>query len=260
MKLALIGNCAYQALIDDRGRVVWLCWPRFDSSFVFGALRRRRARRQLHRGAQRRAIRDGAGVSTEHQHPQDGVHGRIGFVRGRRFRSSLQAVRAVLQTDDADPPAAPSFRRPGGPHPVPSCVRLRARATLAVSGEQPHPVADPGRAAASDDQRAAQLHRRRARVPAGARGLRGADMGRAARGGAGRDLRELLQPNAPLLGNLGQAHDAAGPLPARGAPLRAGAEAPPVRGHRGDHGGDHYQHPRVPRFRAQLGLPLLLAP
>lgn len=38
MKLALIGNCAFQALIDDRARVVWLCWPRFDSSFVFGGL------------------------------------------------------------------------------------------------------------------------------------------------------------------------------------------------------------------------------
>lgn len=38
MELALIGNCAYQALIDKAARVVWLCWPRFDSSFVFGAL------------------------------------------------------------------------------------------------------------------------------------------------------------------------------------------------------------------------------
>ena len=38
MKFALIGNCAYQALIDDCARVVWLCWPRFDSSFVFGSL------------------------------------------------------------------------------------------------------------------------------------------------------------------------------------------------------------------------------
>ncbi|TPV96883.1 MAG: glycoside hydrolase family 15 protein [Myxococcales bacterium FL481] len=38
MNLALIGNCAYQALIDDTGRVRWLCWPRFDSSFVFGSL------------------------------------------------------------------------------------------------------------------------------------------------------------------------------------------------------------------------------
>jgi len=36
--LALIGNCGYQALLDAQGRVVWLCWPRFDSSFVFGDL------------------------------------------------------------------------------------------------------------------------------------------------------------------------------------------------------------------------------
>ena len=38
VNLALIGNCGYQALIDDRARVMWLCWPRFDSSFVFGGL------------------------------------------------------------------------------------------------------------------------------------------------------------------------------------------------------------------------------
>ncbi len=36
--LALIGNCGYQALVDTRGNVVWLCWPRFDSPFVFGDL------------------------------------------------------------------------------------------------------------------------------------------------------------------------------------------------------------------------------
>ena len=38
MKLGLIGNCAYQALISQTGHVEWLCWPRFDSSFVFGRL------------------------------------------------------------------------------------------------------------------------------------------------------------------------------------------------------------------------------
>jgi len=38
VNLALIGNCNYQALIDDCARVQWLCWPRFDSSFVFGGL------------------------------------------------------------------------------------------------------------------------------------------------------------------------------------------------------------------------------
>ncbi len=34
----LIGNCAYLALIDTDANVGWLCWPRFDSSFLFGGL------------------------------------------------------------------------------------------------------------------------------------------------------------------------------------------------------------------------------
>jgi len=36
--LGLIGNCQFAALIDNEGRVVWCCWPRFDSEPVFGAL------------------------------------------------------------------------------------------------------------------------------------------------------------------------------------------------------------------------------
>lgn len=38
LDLGLIGNCAYQALITPAANVAWLCWPRFDSSFVFGGL------------------------------------------------------------------------------------------------------------------------------------------------------------------------------------------------------------------------------
>ena len=34
----IIGNCAYSALVDSHANVGWLCWPRFDSSFVFGTL------------------------------------------------------------------------------------------------------------------------------------------------------------------------------------------------------------------------------
>lgn len=34
----IIGNCSYLALIDETGNVGWLCWPRFDSSFLFGGL------------------------------------------------------------------------------------------------------------------------------------------------------------------------------------------------------------------------------
>ena len=35
--LAIIGNCSYSALLKE-GSVEWLCWPRPDSSFVFGPL------------------------------------------------------------------------------------------------------------------------------------------------------------------------------------------------------------------------------
>lgn len=35
--LAIIGNCATNALVRD-GELQWLCWPRPDSSFVFGSL------------------------------------------------------------------------------------------------------------------------------------------------------------------------------------------------------------------------------
>jgi GH15 family glucan-1,4-alpha-glucosidase len=36
-RLGIIGNCSYSALVRD-GSVEWMCWPRPDSSFVFGAL------------------------------------------------------------------------------------------------------------------------------------------------------------------------------------------------------------------------------
>ncbi len=35
--LGIIGNCSYSALLRD-GSVEWMCWPRLDSSFVFGPL------------------------------------------------------------------------------------------------------------------------------------------------------------------------------------------------------------------------------
>ena len=34
----VIGNCSYLAFIDTRANVNWLCFPRFDSSFIFGSL------------------------------------------------------------------------------------------------------------------------------------------------------------------------------------------------------------------------------
>ncbi|HYK76735.1 MAG TPA: glycoside hydrolase family 15 protein, partial [Daejeonella sp.] len=34
----IIGNCAYLAHVHQNTNIEWLCWPRFDSSFVFGGL------------------------------------------------------------------------------------------------------------------------------------------------------------------------------------------------------------------------------
>jgi len=34
----LIGNCAFLAHIHKNTNVSWLCWPKFDSSFIFGSL------------------------------------------------------------------------------------------------------------------------------------------------------------------------------------------------------------------------------
>ncbi|MTI21542.1 glycoside hydrolase family 15 protein [Fulvivirga sp. RKSG066] len=36
--LGLIGNCSYQAHINLNTNIDWMCWPRFDSSFIFGQL------------------------------------------------------------------------------------------------------------------------------------------------------------------------------------------------------------------------------
>ncbi|MEP7257409.1 MAG: glycoside hydrolase family 15 protein [Flavitalea sp.] len=34
----LIGNCSYLAHVSINTNISWLCWPRFDSSFIFGGL------------------------------------------------------------------------------------------------------------------------------------------------------------------------------------------------------------------------------
>lgn len=38
LDLAIIGNCSVSALIDDRARIVWSCFPRFDGDPLFCAL------------------------------------------------------------------------------------------------------------------------------------------------------------------------------------------------------------------------------
>ncbi|HAA13015.1 MAG TPA: glycosyl hydrolase [Cytophagales bacterium] len=37
-EMGLVGNCSYLGYINKDTNVDWMCWPRFDSSFVFGGL------------------------------------------------------------------------------------------------------------------------------------------------------------------------------------------------------------------------------
>ncbi len=37
-EFGVIGNCAFLALVEKSTNINWLCWPRFDSSFVFGSM------------------------------------------------------------------------------------------------------------------------------------------------------------------------------------------------------------------------------
>lgn len=37
-EMGLIGNCSFLGLISKDSSVEWMCWPRFDSSYVFGGL------------------------------------------------------------------------------------------------------------------------------------------------------------------------------------------------------------------------------
>lgn len=38
LRVGMIGNCAYSALIDEQARIVWCCLPRFDGDPVFNAM------------------------------------------------------------------------------------------------------------------------------------------------------------------------------------------------------------------------------
>ena len=59
--LGLIGNCAFLGLIHKDTNIAWMCWPRFDSSFVFGNLL------DSQRGGEF-SIRPATGQFTSHQY------------------------------------------------------------------------------------------------------------------------------------------------------------------------------------------------
>ena len=60
--MGLIGNCAFLGLINTDTSVAWLCWPRFDSSFVFGSLL------DTHKGGEYSVRPAAGGALSSHQY------------------------------------------------------------------------------------------------------------------------------------------------------------------------------------------------
>src|SRR3970282_2416593 len=86
-----------------------------------------------------------------------------------------------------------------------------------------------------------------------------ARVGTAARSGARGDRGALPRADGGLLAAVGEGDARPARLPARGHPLRARSEAPPVRGPGCAPRRHDDEPPRAPRLGSHLGLSLLLA-
>ena len=93
LDLAVIGNCRTAALLDTGGRIVWWCFPRFDSDPAFSRLLAGNEEKGFCDVALEGAVADGGGL-----HPQHGAS-------SRRSSATLRATRC------ASPISRPRFRR-----------------------------------------------------------------------------------------------------------------------------------------------------
>jgi hypothetical protein len=96
----IIGNCAYSALVDERGSIVWCCLPRFDSDPVFNGCSTQRERQPVGlRAGGLRAQR--TPVRTQHRDPEDPAVRPPGpGHRDHRFRAALLEPRPHLPPAD----------------------------------------------------------------------------------------------------------------------------------------------------------------
>ena len=148
MKRALLGNCSYQALVDATGSVDWLCWPRFDSSPVFGALLDT-DRGGFFSDSPVGEFTSEQDVHPQHQHRARDLHHAAWRVRSGRFCSALSPIRASFSPQPAFAPRAAIEWRASCAHPLSSDLRLRARHTRSSPPVKPPLLRDPWAAAAA---------------------------------------------------------------------------------------------------------------
>ena len=162
--LGIIGNCSTTALVS-RGSIEWLCWPRPDSSFVFGPLLDREKGGEFTvEGVDADTITHGYVENTNVLRTifsgPDGSFELLDFaprfvLYNRAFKPSM--LLRIIRPLEGDPRAIVRCR------PVYDYGRIAASSLAFV---EPHRVHGPRHAAPADDERAAHLCRGRPSVPA----------------------------------------------------------------------------------------------
>ena len=256
--LAIIGNCSYSALLKE-GSVEWLCWPRPDSSFVFGPiLDREQGGAFAIEGVDATMIEqsyiENTNVLRTMFSGEGGAFELIDFaprfnLYDRFFKPSM--LIRILRPLDGEPRARVRCR-PTYEYGLDEIGRWRASNHIEFTGF-PTPVRLTTNVPLTyvEDERPFLLEHDRHLV---------LTWGEPLEAGLEETAERFLERTLDYWRRWVKGTRVPARLPARGRALGARAQAPPVRGHGRVAGRDDDEPSRAPGVRAQLGLPLLLAP
>ena len=84
----IIGNCSFIAHVHKNTHITWLCWPRFDSSVIFGSLLDTQKSGEF-------------SILPRHDFTSEQYYIDNTNVQDNRFRTTVYVIRALFQTPDA---------------------------------------------------------------------------------------------------------------------------------------------------------------
>ena len=260
MDFALIGNCQTAALIDRRARIVWWCFPRFDSDPVFSRL----LAGDEEKGFCEVALADLVEVKTQYLRNTAVVETMLVDARGGQVRVVDFAPRFDLYGRTY---RAPQIVRRIEPIAGLPRITIKVRPTCNY-GERVGEVSvgshhiryiSGGRRRAADDRRADLLHRRRDQLSAASDAQSRLRPGRSVSRRDRRHLPRIPRPHLRPLARVDAPSQRAVRMAVGGGARRDHAQAVRLRGHRRHRRRPHDVDPGGAGHVAQLGLPLLLA-
>ncbi len=204
LDLALIGNGRTAALLEPGSRIVWWCFPRFDSDPVLCRLlagdEEKGFTDVVVGGPEGRQIR----ISAQHADRGHRADRRERWRRSHhRFRAALPESRPHLSRPAADTHHRTGLRAAAHHHPLPPDQQLRPSDPPAHARQQSYPLLGSRYPDPALHRRAALLYRARGLVRADAAAAYGARRRRAVSRGARHHLPRLPRAHARLLARMG---------------------------------------------------------